>query len=331
MPNRTFARARTAPRTSYSDGRRFTLHDRRDLRALASGTYVAMKDRLPEDHPCLEGIDTRLCQGQERHVERRCWLLLAASSNANHRRAALRLARCTPTSPCRMAVCWLCKHQFAEGRVQRAWEAFRKIDPSEIVWVTVLARLVYGGPAEVVQAVTKTKATMRYLMDREAKRDPKFEGIAWLGSFEVDLYRPGSIDADSRKGRTLRKMIGYDGEAHTAVQVVHFHLVLSLNGVPKHEFQQILKKHFPGTRRVRVTKLRANRTPQENVERLARYASKCHPCYQEAVGASERNSSKYNESGRYESVFDDLDLIRHVRLQSALGDLGGKSKFDRGL
>ncbi|MCW2244977.1 hypothetical protein M2352_000568 [Azospirillum fermentarium] len=329
MSTTPFGRSRRAYRIDDTSSRVFTDAERKKLELIALGRFQFPKDAAVEHHhPCQRGIEGRPYRKQEKAAHDRAVRLLAASQFRYDQETALSLALCRPELPCRSALCWLCKHRYARCRQRQAWADFQAIPQDQLCHVTVLARAVYGGVHEIEEAIATIKKMVRDAIRRAAKDKPAFLKIQWIGYFEIDFYRSSDIDLRSRKGKTLAEVEGFDADSCQPLQLVHFHLLVALNGVKGEELKRFQKQLFPGSWRVEVKPLDPKKSKEANVQRLAAYMSKCHPVYQEATLPSDKAP---RGRGRYDRPFDDADLLYHARLHEHHGGLGGTFKFDLGL
>ncbi len=324
-----FGRSRKARKIDDAPDRSFTDAERKTLKQLRSKRFRFF-DETPKHDQSLSGIKDRPYHRQEKELCRRAIRLLAASSLRHDQETALRLAECTFKRPCREALCWLCKHRYVQDRQRQSLKVFQKVPQNQLRFVTVLVCAIGdGGSIHDVDATIKAiKAAFRDAL-RNATAHSALKAMQWMGSFEVDTYRSEDIDLQSRKGRTLSGIKGFNAACDQLLRVVHFHLLVALNGAKEKALRDLLKRLFPGEWRVEVKKLQAKESKQENIQHLAAYMSKCHPVYQDATRASDKAPPR--GSGRYDQVFDDNHLLYHARLQAHLGGLGGTLKFDRGL
>jgi predicted DNA-binding transcriptional regulator AlpA len=150
--------------------------------------------RLPKD-ALIESSRWRL--DSNCHRKRDCRIerailqaLTGAGSSDVEQRQAVDQANCTPESPCRRLVCWLCKH--------RTWFSFRRNLPDvlkngvphdEISFVTI----VIGVCEPLRQALHRPMSKFRSWLAKAADA----WNVSFFGRFEVDLLPDPRLDLHS--------------------------------------------------------------------------------------------------------------------------------------
>ena len=173
---------------------------------------------------------------------------------------------------------------------KRNVDLFRRIPHENLYFVTLLIKVVYGGPKAVQREIQTFKRKFRNFMTHWKAIDPSFENILIRGRIEVDLAHAPSklpVTNPTRHYGNYHKQLainalGFDLKQHfptgkhQTYWLIHYHGVAYLPN--KASFGARLRglKQFPGHRRVNIKRLYSNRSKKDNLKILTSYMAVDH-------------------------------------------------------
>lgn len=163
---------------------------------------------------------------------------------------------------------------------------FRK----QVRHLTVLTHLVKLDLSAVDHAVQETKKHLTNL-----KR--KFKGIILEGRFELEVIDVGRLlNANEclRKSEVINNFIEkQDGEFEYDMILVHFHILIDLDGHSENNVIDWMKNTWPGNHRVYMKSLWNNKDIIKNITDLSNYGFKMSHCYNMYIDGVKKNSNLY--------------------------------------
>jgi hypothetical protein len=231
--------------------------------------------RLPKD-ALMESRRWRLPSNCHRNRDRRIeramlQALTGPGSSEAEQRQAIEQANCTPETPCRRLMCWLCKHRtWFKRRRKLAGLLDHDVPHDHMSWVTVVIDVCKPSP----KALRRPMSKFRFWLTEAANA----WGVVFFGGFEIDLLLDPRVDLDKTtfKRKTLRAL-GLDPKSSEPVAVFHVHLIAYHPDQDRGWLSLRLKQRLREPKRTLVTSLDAKMSQNEALDNLTRYPLKTLP------------------------------------------------------
>lgn len=259
-----------------------------------------------------------------RHRVRIIRALCGDKSDMEAWRTGLRINDCSKEYPCFSPFCPRCRHKFQTRCVGQIHEMMAEIPKSELAFLTILFPVTYDPQTLTTDMLDGWKRAWRQLVSREAKKDERWGGVRWFGSFEIDVKRPEDARRSDMAEKTLVGL-GMDQSRTDAAFLPHLHMVVTLNGIDREAFRDTVAGKWPGHYQVRLQSLHSDKTKDENLANLACYISKYRLQYSENIDTGCDDGDVVGSESRrtsYRELYEE-DIIRSCI--SLIGRLNGWS------
>ena len=156
--------------------------------------------------------------------------------------------RTGPQFKCKTVACWCCRTAHVKRKKAQAAAVFAEANNADCSFVTVNAATPCDDLDEVGAMHTKMANDLDNVRDGLSRRDRRYARMSIFAILEV----------------------GHDGvQWHP-----HWHILLAHPRVDRQEVAAVLRKRFPGARRVQVQPFHSETPVRENVENCVAYAFK---------------------------------------------------------
>lgn len=240
----------------------------------------------------------------------------------------LQINECSKHSPCKHPLCPFCRYKHQLKSAKEMNKLFASASRSDLHFVTVLFDVTYDIDTITKDYIDGIKRQWINLIGRRARKDERYKGITWWGSFEVDVKSPKHVS----EGRPLNTMtaLGMNDWSDKPCFLPHLHLVVNLNGVTKDEFKEDLKSLWDKSYQVRVQKFHGEKTTEENLTNLAMYMTKFRVQYSENLdtGSDPEEVGIEDEDKEYKRT-QYKDLYEPVLIRAFSLFLSQAGKFNR--
>lgn len=245
----------------------------------ASGRSLPwLREKLRQGHPLPKDRWVEKVHGcgqvhpfhwRDKKFERRTLLALTESTACrNAKNRALRMALCLPSRRCGSTACYYCKHLYWAAVRGKAAAASTGLRRCEMSFLTIIFGAADLGIPHAEQMIDDA-------LPRLARALKWKRGIKLIGRVEMDYLLPGhTLERDKR--RTFAKL-GAPTEGDVPLLVPHLHALVFHPRVARYLLRLKLCRRFPGYKRVTMKRLHADKTIEENLDRLVRYPLKFLP------------------------------------------------------
>ncbi|MGC2857640.1 hypothetical protein ACM64Y_19380 [Novispirillum sp. DQ9] len=245
----------------------------------ASGRSLPwLRDKLRQGHPLPKDKWVEKVHGngeihsfhwRDQRFERRTLLALTdLTARRSEKNSAMRIALCLPSHRCGSTACYYCKHLYWTKVRAKAAAASAGLRRCEMSFLTIIFGAAYLGIPQAEQMIDDALPVLARALRWKC-------GIKLIGRVELDyLLRGHTLKRDKR--RTFATL-GAPTEGDVPLLVPHLHALVFHSRIERRLLRLKLSRHFPGYKRVNLKCLHADKTIEENLDRLVRYPLKFLP------------------------------------------------------